>query len=162
MSPADMQKVHPSAHHDPHNTRWLAVQLLQEIEQKAQFCQQQMVIVKSQMNSKSRENRMLQLTAAELDGLPSDANVYEGVGKMWACTTHHLLWYSLWHAPSRFVASPKTDVKVRLTRDQETIKKDMEGLDKKMHYLETTFNNSKTHLDAIFKNGGRWTSQQTH
>jgi prefoldin subunit 1 len=41
-----------------------------------------MVIVKSQMNSKSRENRMLQLTAAELDGLPSDANVYEGVGKM--------------------------------------------------------------------------------
>ncbi|KAG9947804.1 Prefoldin, partial [Aureobasidium melanogenum] len=118
MSPADMQK------------------LLQEIEQKAQFCQQQMVIVKTQMNTKTRENRMLQLTAAELDGLPSDANVYEGVGKM-------------------FVASPKTDVKVRLTKDQDTIKKDMEGLEKKMHYLETTYNNSKTHLDAIFKNGGR-------
>lgn len=42
-----------------------------------------------------------------------------------------------------------------MTKDQETIKKDMEGLDKKMHYLETTYNNSKTHLDAIFKNGGR-------
>ena len=57
-------------------------QLLQEIEQKAAFCQQQTIIVKSQMNSKNRENRMLQLTAAELDALPSDANVYEGVGKM--------------------------------------------------------------------------------
>ena len=41
-----------------------------------------MVIVKTQMNTKNRDNRMLQLTAAELDGLPSDANVYEGVGKM--------------------------------------------------------------------------------
>ncbi|THX20263.1 hypothetical protein D6D17_00772 [Aureobasidium pullulans] len=110
--------------------------LLIEIEQKAQFCQQQMVIVKTQMNSKNRETRMLQLTAAELDGLPSDANVYEGVGKM-------------------FVASPKTDVKVRLTKDQDAIRKDMEGLDKKMHYLETTYKNSKDHLDAIFKNGGR-------
>lgn len=64
------------------DTRRLVIQLLQEIEQKAQFCQQQMVIVKTQMNTKNRENRMLQLTAAELDGLPSDANVYEGVGKM--------------------------------------------------------------------------------
>lgn len=56
---------------------------------------------------------------------------------------------------ARFVASPKSDVKVRLTKEGETIKKDMEGLEKKMHYLETTYKNSKDHLDAVFKNGGR-------
>ena len=58
------------------------VQLLQEIEQKAAFSQQQMQIVKAQMASKNRETRMLQLTSAELDSLPQNANVYEGVGKM--------------------------------------------------------------------------------
>ena len=42
-----------------------------------------------------------------------------------------------------------------MIKDQDAIKKDMEGLDKKMHYLETTYKNSKDHLDAIFKNGGR-------
>ena len=40
------------------------------------------------MASKNRESRMLQLTTAELNGLPSEANVYEGVGKM--CVYLHL------------------------------------------------------------------------
>lgn len=58
------------------------VQLLGEIEQKAAFSQQQITIVKSQIAAKNRESRMLQLTTVELDGLPKDANIYEGVGKM--------------------------------------------------------------------------------
>jgi len=41
-----------------------------------------MTIVKSQMASKNRENRMLQLTSTEINGLPSDAKCYQGVGKM--------------------------------------------------------------------------------
>lgn len=57
-------------------------QLLSEIEQKAAFSQQQISIVKSQMAAKNRETRMLQLTSVELDSLPKDANIYEGVGKM--------------------------------------------------------------------------------
>lgn len=57
-------------------------QLLSEIEQKAAFSQQQITIVKSQMAAKNRETRMLQLTSVELDSLPQDANIYEGVGKM--------------------------------------------------------------------------------
>lgn len=57
-------------------------QLLSEIEQKAAFSQQQITIVKSQMAAKNRETRMLQLTSVELDSLPKDANIYEGVGKM--------------------------------------------------------------------------------
>lgn len=56
--------------------------LLQEIEQKAAFAQQQISIVKSQMASKQRESRMLQLTTVEINSLPDDAKVYEGVGKM--------------------------------------------------------------------------------
>lgn len=34
------------------------------------------------MAAKGRESRMLQLTSGEIDSLPQDANVYEGVGKM--------------------------------------------------------------------------------
>ncbi|KAF1357055.1 Prefoldin [Delphinella strobiligena] len=110
--------------------------LLSEIEQKAAFSQQQISIVKSQMAAKNRETRMLQLTSVELDSLPKDANIYEGVGKM-------------------FVASPPIDVKIRIAKESEGIKKDVDNLQKKLDYLETTFKNSKDHLEAIFKNGGR-------
>lgn len=57
-------------------------QLLGEIEQKAAFSQQQIGIVRAQIAAKKREDRMLQLTNVEIDSLPKDANVYEGVGKM--------------------------------------------------------------------------------
>jgi len=58
------------------------LQLLQEIEQKAALSQQQITVVKAQIASKSRENRMLQLTLSEIESLPANTNVYEGVGKM--------------------------------------------------------------------------------
>ena len=57
-------------------------QLLQEIEQKAAFSQQQLGIVRAQMAAKSRESRMLQLTSSEVSSLPEGTRVYEGVGKM--------------------------------------------------------------------------------
>jgi len=57
-------------------------QLLQEIEQKAAFSQQQITVVKAQIASKSRENRMLQLTSSEIESLPANTKIYEGVGKM--------------------------------------------------------------------------------
>lgn len=60
-------------------TNW---KLLQEIEQKASFAQQQMVIVKSQIDSSKREVRMIDLTNKEISTLPKDAKLYEGVGKM--------------------------------------------------------------------------------
>lgn len=55
----------------------------------------------------------------------------------------------------RFVASPPTDVKTRIAKESADLKKDVENLEKKLNYLETTLKNSKEHLDAIFKNGGR-------
>lgn len=54
-----------------------------EIEQKASFAQQQMVIVKSQMDASKREIRMIDLMDKEMASLPSDAKMYEGVGKMY-------------------------------------------------------------------------------
>jgi hypothetical protein len=58
-------------------------QLLQEIEQKSAFAQQQLGIVRAQIASKNRESRMLQLSAVELDALPKETPIYDGVGKMY-------------------------------------------------------------------------------
>ncbi|EOD46551.1 putative prefoldin subunit 1 protein [Neofusicoccum parvum UCRNP2] len=108
--------------------------LLQEIEQKAAFSQQQIGIVKAQMAAKTREQRMLQLTSSEVDSLPKDTNVYEGVGKM-------------------FVWSPVPDVKTRLATESEELKSDTANLEKKLHYLETTYKNSRDNLEQLFRSG---------
>jgi prefoldin subunit 1 len=55
---------------------------LQEIGQKKAFAEQQLLIVKQQKAAKTRENRILQLTASEVQTLPKETKVYEGVGKM--------------------------------------------------------------------------------
>jgi prefoldin subunit 1 len=61
-------------------------QVLREIESKAQFSAQQLQIVRGQISSKTREKRMLELSSKELDGLPKDTPVYDGVGKMYGVT----------------------------------------------------------------------------
>ncbi|KAF4556972.1 Prefoldin subunit 1-like protein [Elsinoe fawcettii] len=110
--------------------------LLIEIEQKASFAQQQMVIVKSQIDASKREVRMIDLMNKEIASLPEDAKLYEGVGKM-------------------FVASPTTDVNKRLEKEKKDLNAKLENLDKKYTFLETTYKNSQEHLDKVFKNGGR-------
>lgn len=57
-------------------------QMLQEIGQKKAFAEQQLVIVRQQKVAKARESRMLELTAGEVESLPKETKVYEGVGKM--------------------------------------------------------------------------------
>lgn len=57
-------------------------QLLQEIEQKNTQAQQQISLVKAQIAAKNREKRLVQLTVAELNSLPAETPVYDGVGKM--------------------------------------------------------------------------------
>ncbi|KAF1810329.1 Prefoldin, partial [Eremomyces bilateralis CBS 781.70] len=104
--------------------------ILIEIEQKASFSQQQISIVKSQMAAKSRESRMLQLTAKEVESLPVETKVYEGVGKM-------------------FIETPAPAVKKRLQSETEGLKSDMTNLEKKLHYLETTYKNSIDNLEQL-------------
>lgn len=58
------------------------LQVLREIEAKASFSAQQLQIVRGQIASKNREKRMLQLSSSELDTVPKETPVYDGVGKM--------------------------------------------------------------------------------
>jgi prefoldin subunit 1 len=62
------------------------VQILQEIGQKKAFAEQQLVLVRQQKVANSRESRMLQLTGSEMESLPKETKVYEGVGKMYVVT----------------------------------------------------------------------------
>ncbi|PBP20670.1 prefoldin subunit 1 [Diplocarpon rosae] len=110
--------------------------LAQEIENQVIQSQQQIGIVKSQIAMKSREIRKLDLTTKEIAELPSDTNMYEGVGKM-------------------FVFSPTADVNKRLKTESNGLSADVENLGKRLQYLETTFKNSQAHMDQIFKSGGR-------
>ena len=63
-------------------------QILQEIGQKKAFAEQQLVIVRQQKVANGRESRMLQLTASEMESLPKETKVYEGVGKMYVLGTY--------------------------------------------------------------------------
>jgi len=58
-------------------------QLMQDIESKAAFSQQQLTIVKAQMAAKQRDIRLLQLTGKELEKLPAGTRTYESIGKMY-------------------------------------------------------------------------------
>ncbi|KAK3072812.1 hypothetical protein LTR53_006131 [Teratosphaeriaceae sp. CCFEE 6253] len=110
-------------------------QLLQEISSKAQFAEQQLGIVNAQIQAKKRESRRLQLSDSEMDALPRETPVYDGVGKM-------------------FVLTSSGEVKQRQATEAQDIKKELANLDKKQHYLETTFKNSKEHMEQILSRGG--------
>ncbi|KAF2094545.1 Prefoldin [Rhizodiscina lignyota] len=109
--------------------------LLLELEQSAAQSQQQISAVKQQIALKGRESRMLQLTKGEVESLPKDTKVYEGVGKM-------------------FVMTPADEVKQRLSTEDSELKSDVSSLEKRLQYLETTFKNSRQNLDKVLKAGG--------
>ncbi|KAL9624914.1 MAG: hypothetical protein Q9160_000961 [Pyrenula sp. 1 TL-2023] len=110
--------------------------LLQEVESQALLAQQQINVVKSQLSAKQREARLIQLTTKEIGQLPQTTQVFEGVGKM-------------------FVASPKSTVNKRLSDETSSLKGEITGLEKRLHYLETTHKNSREHINKILQTGGR-------
>ena len=55
----------------------------------------------------------------------------------------------------RFVFSPTSEVDQRLKKETGEFQADVENLNKRLHYLETTHKNSKDHMEQIFKSGGR-------
>ncbi|OJJ49359.1 hypothetical protein ASPZODRAFT_60427 [Penicilliopsis zonata CBS 506.65] len=109
--------------------------LVQEIEARAISSQQQINITKAQITAKQREVRLLDLTAKELGTLPKDTRVYEGVGKM-------------------FIGVPINAVEKRLSTETTELQTEMSGLDKKLHYYETTYKNSRENMEQILKSGG--------
>ncbi|KAF2740008.1 Prefoldin [Polyplosphaeria fusca] len=108
--------------------------IVQEIGQKKAFAEQQLVIVKQQTTAKNREGRMLQLTASEVESLPKDIKVYEGVGKMFVCT-------------------PVPDVQKRISKESDEVKFELANLQKKQDYLEKTYENSKNSLEQVLRGG---------
>jgi len=110
--------------------------LLQEVETQAIVSQQKISQTQAEINSKKRDARLNDLTAKELGQLNKPAKVYEGVGKM-------------------FVATPITTVDKRLSTESAALKKDITELEKKLHYLETTYKNSREHIDRILQTGAR-------
>lgn len=54
---------------------------------------------------------------------------------------------------SRFVMTPSQDVKKRLEAEDGELQSDVSNLEKKLHYLETTFKNSRANLDKVLRSG---------
>jgi prefoldin subunit 1 len=52
------------------------------------------------------------------------------------------------------VLSSTKGVKDRQSKESGDVEKEMENLNKKLHYLETTYKNATQHLEQIFNRGG--------
>ena len=115
--------------------------------------QQKILQTQAEINARKREARLNQLTSNELSGLGKSTNVYEGVGKMFV--QDHLDRGSRVLIKTRFVAVPTKTVNDRLATESSALKKDITDLEKKLHYQETTFRNSREHIEKILQSGAR-------
>ncbi|KAI1630986.1 Prefoldin [Biscogniauxia mediterranea] len=107
--------------------------LLREVETQAVAAQQQISLVRTQQASKQREMRMAQLTRTEISSLPPDTNVYVGVG---------------------FVSLPVSEMTSKLEAQIKEAEGEVDGLGKRLHYLEVSQKNSKEHIDRMLRGGG--------
>lgn len=55
---------------------------------------------------------------------------------------------------NRFVSTSIPEVKAAQAKQDQDADKEMENLNKKLHYLETTNKNANEHLERILKGGG--------
>jgi len=55
---------------------------------------------------------------------------------------------------SRFVMTPVKDMNSKLEKQMKDLESDVEGLGKRLHYLETTAKNSQDHITAMLRGGG--------
>lgn len=108
--------------------------LLREIETNHVKSQQEISLARSQLSSKQREKRLAQLTSTEISSLTPGTPLYEGVGKM-------------------FVSIPAPELKDKLESQTKQVDTDIDGLTKRLHYLETTAKNSQDHIEAMLRRG---------
>ncbi|KAI5462929.1 Prefoldin [Mariannaea sp. PMI_226] len=106
--------------------------LVQEIESQAIVAQQQIGLARTQMTAKQREQRLVRLTLSEMTTLPSDAVVYEGVGKM-------------------FVSLPVDSLRKKLNSQTQSLEGEVDRLSKRLLYLETTERNSREHIEQMLR-----------
>jgi prefoldin subunit 1 len=55
----------------------------------------------------------------------------------------------------RFVGISPVTLNKRLASESTTLKKDIAELEKKLHYQETTYKNSREHIEKILQTGTR-------
>ncbi|KAK7437552.1 prefoldin subunit [Colletotrichum acutatum] len=141
--------------------------LIREIESQAIVAQQQIGQARTQMTAKQREMRMVRLTLDEVSTLPSNLNVYEGVGKISVfdgCRMTKRLQPRVIGPASmdyiadaeprgrkRFVALPTPQLTQKLEGQIKDREGEVEKLSQKLHYLETTYKNSRQHIDQMLK-----------
>ncbi|KAI7787066.1 prefoldin subunit 1 [Diaporthe eres] len=117
--------------------------LLREIETNHVKSQQEISLARSQLASKQREKRLAQLTSTEISSLAPGTPLYEGVGKI-----------GINDASIRFVSIPAPELKDKLESQTKQVDTDIDGLSKRLHYLETTAKNSQEHIEAMLRRGG--------
>lgn len=105
---------------------------MHEIESQAVAAQQQIGLARTQMTAKQREQRLVRLTLSEMAGLPEDAVVYEGVGKM-------------------FVSLPVDSLRQKLDGQTQTLETEVDKLGQRLLYLETTHKNSRDHIEQMLR-----------
>lgn len=105
--------------------------MFQQVEQKYYQTQQELQSVKSQIAQRNREIKIAEATETELKQEGVD-NVWEGVGKM-------------------FMNTSLDDYIKSLQNDRASIKEDISALEKKQHYLETTFKNVNDAINEMTK-----------
>jgi len=54
----------------------------------------------------------------------------------------------------RFVSISASELNTKLEKRTKTLETDVEGLGKRLHYLETTAKNSQEHIDQMLRRGG--------
>ncbi|KAK9444329.1 Prefoldin [Metarhizium brunneum] len=106
--------------------------LAREIETQAVAAQQQIGLARTQMAAKQREQRLVSLTLSELASLPEEAVVYEGVGKM-------------------FASLPLAVLRRKLEGQTQDLDSDVDKLNQRLLYLETTHKNSREHIEQMLR-----------
>ncbi|KEY64981.1 hypothetical protein S7711_08221 [Stachybotrys chartarum IBT 7711] len=106
--------------------------LVREIETQAAVAEQQIGLVRSQVTSKQREQRLLRLTLGEMSSLSDESRVYEGVGKM-------------------FVSVPVGTLRQKLDQQTQTLGGEVDKLGQRLLYLETTQKNSREHIEQMLR-----------
>lgn len=63
--------------------------------------------------------------------------------------------FPLANAASRFAAVPVSELQDKLVSQMKQMETDVEGLGKRLHYLETTAKNSQEHIEKMLQGGVR-------
>ncbi|ORY34589.1 Prefoldin [Naematelia encephala] len=115
--------------------------ILQQIQTQAVNSQRALSVVRSQMQSKEKERKILQLTMRELETVPKDEDrMYRGVGKM-------------------FLQQPRATVESEHKKQDKALTDELTNLSKKAKYLEKQFDEANSQLKDIFHSQQRQAAQ---